>query len=147
MNTRYIFEHNIFPGLYKKDPVKVINKCLTEKTDYIFKLLKKIYDDNQELCPYTLMDIDISTTTKNGFEFIEISMPSDGIEPGNCTKIVLCYSFYLNLFQFYTLEYSFNPKFGPYLVLAAWMEEAHITFGEISDGDNIIDKILTTIEI
>ena len=40
MNTRYLFEHDVLPKLFSKDPVKVINKALTEKEDFIFKTLR-----------------------------------------------------------------------------------------------------------
>lgn len=147
MNQRYVFEHNILQNLYKNDPVKVINKCLTKKEDYVFELLKGVYEKNNEICPYTLLDLNINVVTKNGFEFIEISMPEEGIEPGNCRKIILCYSFYLSLFQYYTLEEAYNPKYGYYNVLAAWIEDAHISFGDVDLKDDIIEKILTTVEM
>ena len=41
-----------------------------KKEDYVFELLKSVYEKNNEICPYTLLDLNINVVTKNGFEFI-----------------------------------------------------------------------------
>ena len=146
MNTRYLFEHDVLPKLFSKDPVKVINKCLTEKTEYIFKLLKQVYDTKKEKCPFSLTDISISIKSDQGFDFIIIDMPKNEIEPGNCHQIIFVYSFLLDLFQYYTVEAGFNPKNGAFKSLAAWVENSHISFGDLGD-DDVIQRILNTLQV
>ncbi len=146
MNTRYLFEHDVLPKLFSKDPVKVINKALTEKEDFIFKTLKKIYDNKNEVCPFQLMDISIEIKSDQGFDFIIIDMPKRDIEPGNCHQIILVYSFLLDLFQYYTVEAGFNPKNGAFKSLAAWVENSHISFGDLGD-DDVIQRILNTLQV
>ena len=146
MNTRYLFEHDVLPKLFSKDPVKVINKALTEKEDFIFKTLKKIYDNKNEVCPFQLMDISIEIKSDQGFDFIIIDMPKNDIEPGNCHQIIFVYSFLLDLFQYYTVEAGFNPKNGAFKSLAAWVENSHISFGDLGDYD-VIQRILNTLQL
>ena len=93
MNTRYLFEHDLFPKLFDKDPVRVINKVLTEKTDYVFGMLKEVYDKKGEICPFSLTDLTITIKSEQSFDFIIIDMPKAEINPGNCHQIILVYSF------------------------------------------------------
>jgi len=146
MNTRYLFEHDLLPKLFDKDPVKVINKALTEKTDYIFGMLKEVYDKKNEVCPFSLTDLTITIKSEQGFDFIIIDMPKSNLTAGNCHQIIFVYSFLLDLFEYYTVEEGFNPKNGSYKSLAAWIENAHISFGDLADED-IIQRILTTLEV
>lgn len=146
MNTRYLFEHDVLPKLFSKDPVKVINKALIEKEDYIFKMLKQIYDTKKEVCPFSLTDIRIDIKSDQGFDFIIIDMPKNDIEPGNCHQIILVYSFLLDLFQYYTVEAGFNPRNGAFKSLAAWVENSHIFFGDLGD-DEAISRILNTLQV
>jgi hypothetical protein len=146
MNTRYLFEHDLLPKLFSKDPVRVINKTLTEKTDYIFGMLKQVYDKKNEVCPYSLTDIDIEIKSEESFDFIIINMPKRGIDAGNCHQIIFAYSFMLDLFQYYTVEAGYNPKNGEFKSLAAWIEDSHVSFGDLAD-DDIIKRILTTLEV
>lgn len=138
MNTRHIFEHHEFQDLFMKDPVRVINKLTQEKSDYVFKLLKKTYENKNEICPYTLMDIDVTFKSLQGFDFITIKMPENGIEAGNCHEIIILSSFYLNLFQYYVVEEGYNPKYGRFKSLGAWMEDAHISLGDLDKSDTDI---------
>ena len=146
MNTRYLFEHDLFPKLFDKDPVRVINKVLTEKTDYVFGMLKEVYDKKGEICPFSLTDLTITIKSEQSFDFIIIDMPKAEINPGNCHQIILVYSFLLDLFEYYTVEAGFNPKNGEFKSLAAWVENSHITFGDL-DNDDVITKILTTLQV
>lgn len=146
MNTRYLFEHDLLPKLFAKDPVKVINKTLTEKADYIFGMLKQVYDKKNETCPYSLTDLTITIKSEQEFDFIIIDMPKRNIEPGNCHEIIFVYSFMLDLFQYYTVEAGYNPKNGEFKSLAAWVEDSHISFGDLGD-DDVIKRILNTLEV
>ncbi len=146
MNTRYLFEHDLFPKLFDKDPVRVINKVLTEKTDYVFGMLKEVYDKKGEICPFSLTDLTITIKSEQSFDFIIIDMPKAEINPGNCHQIILVYSFLLDLFEYYTVEAGFNPKNGEFKSLAAWVENSHITFGDL-DNDDVITRILTTLQV
>ena len=146
MNTRYLFEHDLLPKLFSKDPVKVINKTLTEKTDYIFSMLKQVYEKRNEVCPFSLTDLDITIKSEESFDFIVIDMPKKNIEAGNCHQIIFVYSFLLDLFEYYTVEAGYNPKNGEFKSLAAWVEDSHISFGDLAD-DDVIKRILTTLEV
>ncbi len=146
MNTRYLFEHDLFPKLFDKDPVRVTNKVLTEKTDYVFGMLKEVYDKKGEICPFSLTDLTITIKSEQSFDFIIIDMPKAEINPGNCHQIILVYSFLLDLFEYYTVEAGFNPKNGEFKSLAAWVENSHITFGDL-DNDDVITRILTTLQV
>ncbi len=146
MNTRYLFEHDLLPKLYAKDPVKVINKTLTEKADYIFGMLKEVYTKKGEVCPYSLTDLTITVKSEQSFDFIIIDMPTKDINPGNCHQIIFVYSFLLDLFEYYTVEAGYNPKNGSFKSLAAWVENSHITFGDLSNED-LISRILNTLQV
>lgn len=146
MNTRYLFEHDLLPKLFSKDPVKVINKVLTEKADYIFKMLKEVYDKKGEVCPFSLTDLTITIKSEQSFDFIIIDMPKADLNPGNCHQIIFVYSFLLDLFEYYTVEAGFNPKNGEFKSLAAWIENSHITFGDL-DNEDVISRILNTLQV
>jgi len=145
MKIRYLFEQDFFPKLFAKDPVKVINKVITEKGEYVFKLMRAYYMDKSEEFPYSLTSFSVDVKSKNGFDFINIEMPKTDIEIGNCHNIILVYSFNYDLFEYYTVEEGYN-KNGSFKSLSAWIENSHISFGDL-DKDDIIDRILTTLEI
>ena len=146
MNTRHLFEHDFLPKLFSKDPVRLINKTLTEKNDFIFGLLKEAYVKKGELCPYSLTDITITVKSEQGFDFIIIDMPKAHIESGNCHQIIFVYSFMLDLFEYYTVEAGYNQKNGEFKSLCAWIENSHIAFGDLNE-DDVIQRILSTLQV
>ena len=146
MNTRYLFEQDLFPKLFDKDPVKVINKVLTEKNEYVIGLMKEVYDKKNEEMPYSARDLAIEIKSDQQIDFIIIDMPKFGIEIGNCHKIILVYSFMLDLFKYYTLEEGFNKENGEFKSISAWIENSHINFGDLGE-DDIIARILATLQV
>lgn len=146
MNTRYLFEQDLFPKLFDKDPVKVINKVLTEKNDYVIELMKEVYDKKKEEIPYSSRDISIDIKSEQQIDFIVINMPKSGIEIGNCYQIILVYSFMLDLFEYYTLEEGYNKENGEFKSISAWIENSHISFGDLGE-DNIISRIIATLQV
>lgn len=146
MNTRYIFEQDFFPKLFDKDPVKVINKVLTEKNDYVIQLMEEVYDKKKEEIPYSSRDLLIEIRSEQQIDFIIINMPKSGIEIGNCHKIILVYSFMLDLFEYYTLEEGYNTETGSFKSISAWIENSHISFGDLGE-DDIISRIINTLQV
>lgn len=146
MNTRYLFEQDLFPKLFDKDPVKVINKVLTEKNNYIIELLNEVYKKKGETCPYNTKDISIEIKSEEQIDFIIINMPKLDIEIGNCHQIILVYSFMLDLFEYYTLEAGYNKANGEFKSISAWIENSHISFGDLGK-DDVIKRILNTLEV
>ena len=135
MNIRYYCEHIAFRDLFSKDPIKIINKLLTEKEEYLFDLFVKIYDSKHEPFPYYKREFEITVSTKEQLEVIIITLPEAFIEPTLCHKIVLAYSIPLGLYQYFTVEDGFDPLFGKYKVLCSWIENNHIVFKNLKDEE------------
>ena len=146
MNTRHLFEQDFLPKLFQKDPVRLINKTLTEKADFIFGLLKEAYIKKGETCPYSLTDLTITVKSEQSFDFIIIDMPHTYMEPGNCHQIIFVYSFLVDLFEYYTVEEGYNPTNGEFKSLSAWMENTHVSFGDLGK-DDVISRILATLQV
>jgi hypothetical protein len=68
------------------------------------------------------------------------------MEPTLCHKIILAYSFNMDLYQYYTLEDGNDPLFGSYMQLCAWMEGVHANFGDFKGTEEeLIQKIYQTV--
>ncbi len=152
MQIRYYFEHLLLRKSYQKDPIKVINKLLTEKEDYIFNLMKDVYNEANFAFPFNKTDFKVTVDHFDQYEFIIISMPKNNLETTNCTEIILAYSMLLSMYEYFTVEYGKNlwpidSKEYEYRCLCSWMEESHINYGNIDDDTNIIEKISNSLSI
>ena len=149
MNIRYYCEHVAFRDMYSNDPIKVISKLLTEKEDYIYNIFLKIYDEKEEAFPYQPKDFKVEIKKKDLFEFVVITLPVSFMAPTLCYKIILAYSFQLDLFQYFTIEDANDSKFGDYKVLCGWIEKNHYVFTDIKENEeeNIEEKIYDTIMV
>ena len=152
MNIRYYFEHVLLRKSYQKDPVKVINKLLTEKENYIYDLIFNAYSDANEPFPFSKADFSVSIEQFDQYEFIIINMPTNNLDTANCTQIILVYSMLLSMYEYFTVEYGknlwpFDSKVYEYKCLCSWMEDSHINYGNISDDTNVIEKIANSLSI
>lgn len=131
MNARYYFEHVYFKNLFYKDPVKVITKLLTEKNKYLNKLISNAYKEKEE-APANI-SYNIYNESYDQFEFIIIDIPyaNNNFE---CYKIILAYSFNLDLFQYFTVEYNKNGN-NVYKSLCSWVEDNHLVLEDLLDED------------
>ena len=107
MNIRYYFEHVLLRKSYQKDPVKVINKLLTEKENYIYDLIFNAYSDANEPFPFSKADFSVSIEQFDQYEFIIINMPTNNLDTANCTQIILVYSMLLSMYEYFTVEYCY----------------------------------------
>ena len=149
MNIRYYCEHIAFRDMFSNDPIKVISKLVTEKEEFIYDLFLKIYDQKNEAFPYQSKDCKVEIKSKDLFEYAIITLPESFMAPTLCYKIILAYSFQLDLFQYFTIEDANDEKYGEYKVLCGWIEKNHYVFMNFKDGEdeNIEDKIYDTIMV
>ena len=143
MNIRYYCEHIAFRNLFNQDPMKIVTKILTEKEEYIYNLFLKIYDEKKQAFPYQKKDFKIEKAAKDQLEFLIINLPEQFMEPTLCHKIVLAYSFNLDLYQYFTVEDGNDALFGNYHVLCAWIEGNHVAFRNLEkeDEEDLPEKI------
>ena len=146
MNPRYYTEHILFPKVYYKDPIKVITKLVTEKEEYLYNFYLASYEGQKEACPVRIEDFKVNTYQIEQIEFIVMTLPDYFMEPTLCHKIILAYSFNMDLYQYYTLEDGNDPLFGSYMQLCAWMEGVHANFGDFKGTEEeLIQKIYQTV--
>lgn len=141
MDIRYYCEHVAFYKLFSHDPVKVISKILTEKEDFIYNYFLHEYDSHQEAFPYQKKDFKVEIKEYDQLEFAIITMPEAFIKPSLCHKIIITYSMNLDLYMYFTVEDGYDPLFGKYNILGAWIEGSHMTFGTLNENDKIEEKI------
>ena len=149
MNTRYNIEHVLLRNLFSKDPVKVINKLLTEKNKYIYNLFLNEFKKNNEEIYFNQNDFIIKNDSIDQFEFIEITLPYKNIEINNCYMIIIAYSFNLDLYQYFVIEEGIDENKLKYKCLASWVEDNHFVYSDIKDEelDNISSKIYSTMMV